>query len=81
MGQLKVAYSPLSQRIHAGSVRSTKDGAQVWRENQTDVTGLAAASVSEMTLDKGGEMVVTANGKPAYLIRVERIAAADDDAA
>lgn len=69
--QIHVAVSPLSNRIYAGYV--LKDG-QTWSEtNRTDVTGEACAAVAMHALIKGGEIVITNNGKPEWEIAVKRV--------
>jgi len=65
--RLHVATSPLTNRIHSGSV--LKDG-QTWAANKTDVTGEACAAVAQHVLANGQPVVVTANGVPVYEITV-----------
>lgn len=67
MGKLDIAVSPLTNRIFIGGV--LKSGG--WASNKTDVTGAACASVALHALEKGGSVVVTANGEPAFEITVK----------
>lgn len=69
MGKLDIACSPLTDRIFIGSV--LKSGG--WASNKTDVTGAACASVAIHALAKGGTIVITANGAPAYEISVKKL--------
>lgn len=69
--QIHVAPSPLTNRIYAGYV--LKDG-QTWSEtNKTEVTGQACAAVALHALAKGGEVVITENGKPKWEIAVKEL--------
>lgn len=68
--RLHVAVSPLTNRIYSGSV--LKDG-QTWAANKTDVTGEACASVALHALERGGSIIVTANGEPSWEITVREI--------
>lgn len=62
---IHVATSPLTNRIYAGSV--LKDNC-TWGANKTDVTGQACAAVAQHVIAGGGEITVTKDGKPAYVI-------------
>lgn len=69
--RIHIATSPLTNTIYAGYV--LRDG-RTWSDtNKTDVTGAACAAVAEHALEKGGEIVITANGKPAYEISVKQL--------
>lgn len=69
--QIHIGTSPLTNNIYAGYV--LKDG-RTWSEtNKTDVTGEACAAVAQHVLAKGGEIVITANGKPAYEISAKKL--------
>lgn len=73
MSEHHVAVSPLTNRIYAGKLTNKRD---CWRDGKTDVTGAACAAVAQHVLAAGGEIVVTANGKPAYEIIVRDLSAA-----
>lgn len=70
MKTLHVGVSPLTNRIYAGTV--LKDG-MTWGANKTDVTGAACGAVCEHVIANGEPVVVTANGKPAFRITVEKL--------
>lgn len=65
-----VGTSPLTNRIYAG--RLTKDG-KTWGAGKTDVTGAACGAVVEHVMARGGTVVVTANGEPAFEITVREL--------
>lgn len=66
--KLHVACSPLTNRIHCGTV--TKDG-RAFREGKQDITGPACGAVAEHVVHNGGPVVVTANGVPKWEIHVK----------
>ena len=68
--QIHVATSPLTNRIYAGTV--LKDG-HTWGAGKLDVTGEACGAVCEHVIANGEPVVVTNNGKPEFMITVERI--------
>lgn len=69
-----VATSPLTDRIYAGTL--LKDGV-TWSTNRDDVTGMACGAVAEHVMQRGGVVVVTANGKPAFEITVRDVSAGE----
>lgn len=71
MQKLDIGCSPLTDRIFIGGV--LKSGG--WAANKTDVTGAACASVAIHVLAKGGTVIVSANGEPAYEISAKPLKA------
>lgn len=67
---LRVAPSPLTNRIFCGSV--SKNGLE-WLSNKTDVTGDACAAVAIHALSQNGSVIVTENGKAKYEISVKEL--------
>ena len=67
--KLHVGCSPLSGTIYAGTLDRT---GRCWSSKQ-DVTGAAVGAVCEHVLLKQGEVRVSLNGKPKFIIKVEEI--------
>lgn len=72
MKPIHIATSPLTNRIYAGHV--LKCGT-AWGANKQDVTGAACGSVCEHVMANGGEVIVSANGKPKFEISVRDLEA------
>jgi len=70
MKDLHVAISPLSGKIYAGKI--AKSGKE-WTDNRTDITGMAIGLTCEHVVMNGGSMTVSANGKPAFEITVNKV--------
>ena len=71
MKQLKVARSPLSNTIFAGTV--LKDG-RTWAAGKQDVTIDALVAVAEHVLSYGSPVIVSeADGTPLYEILTKRL--------
>ncbi len=70
MKQIRIAASPINGDVFAGHL--SKCGTY-WLSNKRDVTGEACAAVAMHVIGKGGEVVVTANGKPKYEITVKEL--------
>lgn len=66
-----VGTSPLTNKIYAG--RLSKDG-KSWGAGKVDVTGAACGAVVEHVMARGGSVVVSRNGEPAFEITVRAIA-------
>lgn len=67
---IHIGISPLTNRIFAGTV--LKDG-QTWGAGKQDVTVLACVAVAEHVITNGDPIIVTANGKPKYEIKVKKL--------
>ena len=70
MKKLHIAKSPITNRIYCGGV--LKDGV-TWASNKEDVTGQACAAVAQHAMERGGKIVVTANGTPKWEITVREL--------
>lgn len=68
--KLHIACGPITGTIYAGTVDKT---GQCWSSKQ-DVTNAAIGAVCEHAMLRGGDLMVTLNGKPKYKVTVEEIA-------
>ena len=69
MKKLKVAVSPLSNEIYAGTI--LKDG-RTWGANKQDVTTDSLVAVANHVLNFGQPVVITADGVPEFEIIVKK---------
>lgn len=67
MKTIHIGTSPLTNRIFAGHVLQC---GTAFAANKQDVTGAACGAVCEHVMANGGDVVVTANGKPRFEITV-----------
>lgn len=74
---IMIGTSPLTGKIYAGTLLKDQ---QTWSANRDDVTGMACGAVAEHVMRRGGVVVVTANGKPAFEISVRDVSAGEEEA-
>jgi hypothetical protein len=67
---IRVAVSPLSNTIYAGTLLKDKP---IWSSNKADVTTDCLVAVAQHVLAFGMPVIITSNGKPEFKITVENL--------